>query len=145
MLEEPRRYLPNGDVARGVIGRTDVDGVGTGGVELQYNSVLTGTSGQLRREFGSKGRSMPSGVKALIEAIPGHDVKLTKKPTGAKFTYVDDTGKKVTRSTFQSPPFAAGPASYKVTGFTPTWGPSRSHAPFLDSSGSMFSATNLTA
>ncbi len=77
VLEEPRRYLPNGDVARGVIGRTDIDGVGTGGVELQYNSVLTGTSGQLRREFGSKGRSMPSGDKALIEAIPGNDVRLT--------------------------------------------------------------------
>jgi plastocyanin len=48
-----------------------------------------------------------------------HDVKLAKKPTGAKFTYVDgDTGKKVTRTTFQSPPFASGPAKFAVTGFT---------------------------
>jgi plastocyanin len=47
-----------------------------------------------------------------------HDVKLTKKPIGARFTYVNDAGRKVTRTTFQSPPFASGPASYKVTGFT---------------------------
>jgi plastocyanin len=47
-----------------------------------------------------------------------HDVKVTKKPSGAKFTYVNDDGKKVTKSTFQSPPFAAGPAKFAVTGFT---------------------------
>lgn len=48
-----------------------------------------------------------------------HDVKLTKKPSGSKFTFVDpDTGKKVTKTTFQSPPFAAGPAKFAVTGFT---------------------------
>ncbi len=47
-----------------------------------------------------------------------HDVKLTKKPKGAKFTYVNDDGKKVTKTTFQSPPFAAGPAKFAVKGFT---------------------------
>ncbi|MCW3014956.1 MAG: hypothetical protein JWO02_2048 [Solirubrobacterales bacterium] len=52
------------------------------------------------------------------EVGDSHDVKLTKKPLGAKFTYVNDAGKKVTRTTFQSPPFAAGPATFKVTGFT---------------------------
>jgi plastocyanin len=54
-----------------------------------------------------------------VEVGDSHDVKLTKKPSGARFTYVDeDTGKKVTRTTFTSPPFAAGPAKFKVTGFT---------------------------
>jgi plastocyanin len=53
------------------------------------------------------------------EVGDSHDVKVAKKPSGAKFTYVDgDTGKKVTKSAFQSPPFAAGPATFKVTGFT---------------------------
>lgn len=47
-----------------------------------------------------------------------HDVKLTKKPSGAKFTYVNDSGRKVTSSKFQSPPFAAGPAKFVVKGFT---------------------------
>lgn len=53
-----------------------------------------------------------------VEVGDSHDVKLTKKPSGAKFTYTTSSGKKVTRSTFQSPPFAAGPASFKVVGFT---------------------------
>lgn len=47
-----------------------------------------------------------------------HDVKVTKKPSGAKFTYVNEDGKKVTKSSFQSPPFASGPAKFAVTGFT---------------------------
>lgn len=48
-----------------------------------------------------------------------HDVKVVKKPSGAKFTFVDeDTGKKVTKTSFQSPPFASGPAKFAVTGFT---------------------------
>lgn len=47
-----------------------------------------------------------------------HDVKLTKKPSGAKFTYISEaTGKKVTRSKFQSPAFAAA-AKFVVQGFT---------------------------
>jgi plastocyanin len=53
-----------------------------------------------------------------VEVGDSHDVKLTKKPKGAKFTYTTDTGRKVTKTTFQSPPYAAGPASFKVTGFT---------------------------
>lgn len=53
-----------------------------------------------------------------VEVGDSHDVKLTKKPKGAKFTYTTSSGKKVTKTTFQSPPFAAGPASFKVTGFT---------------------------
>lgn len=48
-----------------------------------------------------------------------HDVTLIKKPTGAKFTFVDgDTGKRVTKTTFQSTPFAAGSAKFVVKGFT---------------------------
>jgi plastocyanin len=47
-----------------------------------------------------------------------HDVKLTSKPTGAKFTYTNDSGVKVTKTKFQSPPFAAGPAKFVVKGFT---------------------------
>jgi len=47
-----------------------------------------------------------------------HDVKLKSGPKGAKFTYTNDDGKKVTRKTFQSPPFASGPAKWTVKGFT---------------------------
>jgi cell division protein FtsI (penicillin-binding protein 3) len=77
VLQESRRYLPNGDVGRGLVGRTDIDGVGTSGLELQYDMVLKGRDGVLEREVGKKGRSMPSGDRALVNAVPGSDVKLT--------------------------------------------------------------------
>jgi cell division protein FtsI (penicillin-binding protein 3) len=75
--DEIRRHLPNGDVARGLVGQANVDGVGSAGLEKQYDEVLTGRPGQLRYTRGTKGRSIPSSQKALIDAVPGSDVVLT--------------------------------------------------------------------
>ena len=41
---EDKRVLPGGDTGRSVIGRTDIDGVGTAGLEAQYDELLTGTA-----------------------------------------------------------------------------------------------------
>ena len=38
--------LPGGDTGRSVIGRTDIDGIGTAGLELQYDDLLAGTAGE---------------------------------------------------------------------------------------------------
>jgi len=76
-LSEPRRYLPNGEVGRGVIGTANVDDRGSAGLEMQYDELLTGIDGQLRQARGTKGRSMPSSQKALVEAVPGKDVVST--------------------------------------------------------------------
>ena len=76
-VEESRRLLPNGDIGRGVLGATNVDGEGSAGIEQQYNQLLIGTDGQLRQIRGTKGRSIPSSQKTLIEAIPGKDIQLT--------------------------------------------------------------------
>lgn len=75
--DELRRHLPNGDVARSIIGQANVDGVGTAGLEQQYDKILTGTPGQLRYTRGTKGRSIPSSQKALIDAVPGSDITLS--------------------------------------------------------------------
>jgi cell division protein FtsI (penicillin-binding protein 3) len=75
--EESKRYLPNGEVGKGVIGATNVDGDGIAGLEKQYERFLTGTPGQLRQALGTKGRSIPKSQKALVDAIPGKDVQLT--------------------------------------------------------------------
>src|SRR5690606_14627262 len=56
---EDRRALPGGDTGRSVIGRTDIDGNGTAGLELQFDELLTGTPGELTREVAPKGRSIP--------------------------------------------------------------------------------------
>lgn len=54
-----------------------------------------------------------------VDIGDSHDVKLAKGPKGAKFTYISpDSGKKVTKTKLQSPPYAAGPAKFVVTGFT---------------------------
>ncbi len=74
---EPRRFDPSDDLARSLIGATDPDGKGTSGLELEYNKVLTGTPGQLVREKGQDGRTIPSGQHELIAATPGDDLVLT--------------------------------------------------------------------
>ena len=76
-IDETRRYLPNAEVGRGVIGLADVDGHGSAGLEKQYDRLLTGVDGQLRQIKGTKGRSIPSSRKALIAAVPGNDIRLT--------------------------------------------------------------------
>ncbi|MSX78701.1 MAG: hypothetical protein F2737_00570, partial [Actinobacteria bacterium] len=45
-IDETRRYLPNAEVGRGVIGLADVDGHGSAGLEKQYDRLLTGVDGQ---------------------------------------------------------------------------------------------------
>lgn len=75
--QEPRRVLAGGDLARGVIGRTDPDGVGISGLELQYNDLLTGVDGRLEREFDRRGRSIPTGRNAVTPPQPGEDLVLT--------------------------------------------------------------------
>jgi len=56
--------------------------------------------------------------KTPVDIGDSHDVKLTKAPKGAKFTFKNpDTGKTVTKTKFQSPPYASGPAKFSVKGF----------------------------
>ena len=54
---------------RSIIGGTDPDGKGTSGLELAYDKVLTGTTGELVRERGQDGRTIPAGP---APADPGH-------------------------------------------------------------------------
>lgn len=76
-LEEPKRFRPSGDVARSLIGPTDVDNKGLGGIELQYDEVLTGTPGHLTLEQDPNGRTIPVGQHELVPAVKGDDVVLT--------------------------------------------------------------------
>ena len=83
-----RRVLPGGDTGRSVIGRTDIDGIGTAGLELQYgggeagaefgyDDILTGTPGALTREVAPKGRSIPGSEQVTLAPVPGRDLVLT--------------------------------------------------------------------
>jgi cell division protein FtsI (penicillin-binding protein 3) len=77
LYDEPTRVFPAGDVARGVLGRTDVDGLGIGGLEKQYDDRLTGVPGKVVRERDGQGRSIPMGKRVLEQAVPGDDLVLT--------------------------------------------------------------------
>ena len=74
---EDRRVLPGGTVGLSVIGRTDIDGVGTAGLEKQYNELLTGTPGELTKEVAPKGRSIPGTEQITSVPVPGNDAILT--------------------------------------------------------------------
>ncbi len=74
---EDKRVLPGGDTGRSVIGRTDIDGVGTAGLEEQYDELLTGTPGELRKEVAPKGRSIAGTEQVVAVPVPGDDIVLT--------------------------------------------------------------------
>lgn len=74
---EPTRLLPGGDTGRSVIGRTDIDGIGTAGLELQYDSILSGENGSVTRQVAPGGRSIAGTEDAVDGAVPGDDLILT--------------------------------------------------------------------
>ncbi len=74
---ESKRILPGGDTGRSVIGKTDIDGVGIGGLELQFDDLLTGTGGRLEREVAPGGRSIAGSETVSVPPIPGDDLILT--------------------------------------------------------------------
>ena len=75
-LSEDKRILPNGDVGRSVIGRTDPDLEGTGGLEKEYNDILRGVDGEKSQEHDREFRSIAGGDET-VAPIPGSDIVLT--------------------------------------------------------------------
>lgn len=74
---ESRREMPGGDTGRSVIGSTNIDGVGISGLELQYDGILTGTGGSMRREVAPNGRSIPGSEAVTAAPVSGQDLVLT--------------------------------------------------------------------
>lgn len=80
---EQARLTPSGrNVARGILGRTDIDGNGLSGLEAQYNDILTGEEGRIVVERGlasggSKAVTIPDGEYELIAAESGDSLVLT--------------------------------------------------------------------
>ncbi|MCU1389060.1 MAG: ftsI [Ilumatobacteraceae bacterium] len=75
--EEDTRVVPGGDLALGVIGKTDTDGKGIAGLERQYDSLLTGKDGELVQEHDTKGNAIPGSGSVSVPAVPGTDLVLT--------------------------------------------------------------------
>lgn len=77
LLDEPHRFTPAGDLAQSLLGQTDIDNKGLGGLELQYEEVLSGTPGSITFEQDPQGRTIPEGERDLVPAEPGDGIVLT--------------------------------------------------------------------
>jgi len=62
---------------RPLVGRTDLDGSGTAGLELQYDEALRGTDGRVVREVNADGRAIASAGNDTMFAESGRDVVTT--------------------------------------------------------------------
>lgn len=76
-VAEPKRIYPAGQLASPLIGTVGTDDTGLGGLEYQYNSLLTGHSGKLVEETDPEGRAIPGGVQEYRAPVPGDDLVLS--------------------------------------------------------------------
>lgn len=85
-LEDTRREYPYGQTGGQVIGACSIAVdeeknreyyEGICGMELQYNTILSGTPGYYEAEVGADGTPIPGGVHESTAAVEGQDIVLT--------------------------------------------------------------------
>jgi cell division protein FtsI (penicillin-binding protein 3) len=76
-LPVSKRSYPDGPVAAQVLGSVNIDGVGSAGLEYQYQSMLEGTPGELRQEMSPSGVPISQGIDERSAAVPGDDLVTT--------------------------------------------------------------------
>lgn len=74
---DTKRYYPNGNFLAHVLGSTNIDGQGLTGVELQYNSYLSGTPGLRISEIDKYNDELPYTISKFTPPVDGKDVVLT--------------------------------------------------------------------
>lgn len=81
LIEDTKRFYPNGKFASSVIGFTGDDNQGLYGVEAQYDEELSGTSGRIVALKNAKGSDMPYSYETYYEAEDGNSLVLTLDET----------------------------------------------------------------
>ncbi len=76
-----KRYYPNNSFSSTVLGFTNTNDIGMGGLELQYNSILTGTPGRKITAVSGQGDSMPSEYETVTDAVQGTSLVTTLDET----------------------------------------------------------------
>jgi len=77
LLPVAKRYYPAGPVASQVLGFVNVDGVGTTGLERQYDTELSGSAGERTIEVSAQGQEISGGKQVVREPQPGSTIVLT--------------------------------------------------------------------
>lgn len=75
LLEENKRFYPQGKLAAHLLGRVDIDDIGASGVEKEYNSILEGKIGKRLMLMDAKRRDYR--METVEEPEPGRDLILT--------------------------------------------------------------------
>ena len=77
ILQDTKRWYPEGDFAASLLGFTNVDNEGVAGLELEYNSLLTGQDGRVLSAKNAWGYDMPTDYDTYVEPVQGNSLKLT--------------------------------------------------------------------
>ena len=72
-----RRFYPHGPVAREILGNVNAAGTAMGGVELEFDSLLSGTPGMATLRRDSRGRPIPGAMLQAVAPQQGQDIYLT--------------------------------------------------------------------
>lgn len=71
------RYYPHGELALELLGRVSAEGRGVGGLELEFDSLLSGRPGAAVVRRDGRGVPIPGAMLSVAEPVPGHDLYLT--------------------------------------------------------------------
>ncbi|MBI3316558.1 MAG: penicillin-binding protein 2 [Candidatus Omnitrophica bacterium] len=77
IVEEYRRYYPQGDLLSHVLGFTNIDSEGLEGLEMTLNRELEGRPGRRQTKRDALGREIKAFEVKMIPALDGHRVHLT--------------------------------------------------------------------
>lgn len=86
LVEDTKRYYPNGSLASTVIGFCNVDGDGIEGLEAYYNNVLKGTSGRIVTAKNAVGSELPYEYETYVESTDGYQIVTTIDSTIQYYT-----------------------------------------------------------
>ena len=75
--QDSKRYYPEGEFLASVLGFTNVDNAGVSGIELEYDSTLTGTSGRVLTAANAWGFTMEHSYATIDEPVSGNTLVLT--------------------------------------------------------------------
>ncbi len=76
-IDERSRVRSGDGSSLAVLGRTDIDSIGISGLELVYNDLLSGATGQMVVEVGARGSTIPGGEYQIDPAKEGETLVLS--------------------------------------------------------------------
>jgi cell division protein FtsI (penicillin-binding protein 3) len=72
-----QRFYPHGRLATELVGIVNVEGDALGGLELEFDSVLSGRNGMATVRRDHRGRPLPGAMLKTLEPVPGRDLHLS--------------------------------------------------------------------